>query len=58
MGEDWAMTYRIYKANGTKCVRRFESLQDALGWCFDPIRRSRPHRIEYAADGKVKRFLV
>lgn len=28
------MTYRIYKANGSKCIRKFESLDEAKEWCW------------------------
>jgi hypothetical protein len=41
------MTYRIYKGyGGTKCVRKFENLEDAQMWCW--VRdHDEPYRIEW-----------
>lgn len=41
------MTYRVYKGyTGTKCVKKFDSLQDAQTWCW--VRdRTEPYRIEW-----------
>ena len=41
------MSYRIYKGyRGTKCIRKFDSLEDAQMWCV--IRdHTEPYRIEW-----------
>ena len=28
------MIYRVFKSNGSKCIRKFESLQEAQEWCW------------------------
>lgn len=28
------MTYRVFKSNGTKCIRKFENIEDAKAWCW------------------------
>lgn len=40
------MTYRVYKGyKGTKCIRKFDNLDDAQMWCW--VRESGPYRIEW-----------
>lgn len=41
------MTFRIYKGyTGTKCVRNFDSLEDAQTWCIVRDRKE-TYRIEW-----------
>lgn len=28
------MTYKVYKANGTKCIKKFENIDEAHEWCW------------------------
>lgn len=55
------MTYRVYKRNGTKCIKKFESIEDAKRWCWCRAN-SNPnlYRIEFQYEGEEapRRILV
>jgi hypothetical protein len=41
------MAYRVYRGySGRKCIRRFDSLDDAQMWCWSRDRVD-PYRIEW-----------
>ena len=40
------MTYKVYKANGTKCVKTFESIDEAKSWIWTRDNGN-TYRIEY-----------
>ena len=49
------MVYRIYKGyTGTKCVRKFDNLEDAQMWCWvrDGVD---PYRIEWVEEADEDR---
>lgn len=43
------MEYRVYKANGSKCIRKFEKLEDAQAWCWT-VDTGKAYRIEWQYD--------
>lgn len=38
------MTYRIFTADGTKCIRKFDTMSEAREWCWE---HEGYHRIEW-----------
>lgn len=45
------MTYRVYTENGTKCIRKFDSLDEAKRWCM--VRDTgKTYRIEFQYEGE------
>lgn len=40
------MTYRVFKSNGTKCIRKFESIDEAKAWCWT-MNTGHSYRIEW-----------
>ena len=45
------MTYRVFKSNGTKCIRKFESIDEAQEWCWT-ANASHSYRIEFQYEGE------
>lgn len=49
------MVYRVYKGYaGTKCIRKFDNLQEAQMWCWSRDREE-PYRIEWEYENGDKR---
>lgn len=53
------MQYRVYKANGTRCIRKFDTLDEAQGWCWTRDT-GETYRIEwqYPDEGEPRRLYV
>jgi hypothetical protein len=50
--------YRVYEANGTRCIRKFESLDDAKAWAWT-VATGKSYRIEWAEeDGRANRVFA
>lgn len=50
------MAYRIYKGyTGTKCIRKFDNLDDAKMWCWLKDRGEEPYRIEWVEEADEER---
>lgn len=45
------MTYRVFKFDGTKCIRKFDSIEDAKTWCYT-VNTGETYRIEFIFDGE------
>lgn len=45
------MQYRVYEANGTRCIRKFDSIDEAQEWCWT-VDTGKSYRIEFQYDGE------
>ena len=45
------MTYRVFKSNGSKCIRKFDSIDEAKAWCWS-VDTGCAYRIEYQYKGE------
>lgn len=52
------MTYRVFTTNGTKCIRKFDNLDDAKSFCW--LRDGNGYRIEWQYEGECspRRFYL
>ena len=47
------LTYRVYLAGGTHCIRKFDNLDEACQWCW--VRDTgKVYRIEYQLEGEER----
>lgn len=51
------MTCKIYKLNGTRCIRKFDSIEDAQRWCWT-VNTGDNYRIEVTVNGSVRNLYV
>lgn len=53
------MTYRVFKSNGTKCIRKFENIEDAKAWCWT-VDTGCVYRIEwqYENESSPRRLFI
>ena len=47
------MVYRVFTTNGSKCIRKFESLEEAQVWCWVKDV-DHGYRIEWQYEGESK----
>ena len=45
------MQYRVYEMNGTRCIRKFDSIDEASEWCM-VVDTGKSYRIEFQYDGE------
>ncbi len=45
------MQYRVYEANGSKCIRKFDHITTAKEWCM-VAKTGKSYRIEFQYDGE------
>ena len=45
------MIFRVFKSNGTKCIRKFDSIEEAKVWCWTMDVDHR-YRIEWQYEGE------
>lgn len=46
---DYEIKYRVYKVGGVRCVRKFDSMEEAKAWCWtrEPKKGHEGYRIEW-----------
>jgi hypothetical protein len=44
------LTFRVYTRTGSKCIRKFDALEDAKSWCF--VRENK-YRIDWTEPAQV-----
>lgn len=49
--DEGKMQYRVYEANGTRCIRKFDSLDEAQAWCWT-VDTGKGYRIDFQYDGE------
>ena len=50
---EYKLQFRVYKTNGTRCIRKFDSLEAAKSWCFT-CNSPDSHRIEWRYENETE----